>query len=672
MNRNTAEKRVRHLSKEIEQHNDRYYNLDQPTISDREYDDLLKELIQLENEYPELKDINSPTQRVGIKVPSGTKTVRHKEKMYSLDNTYSVDELKDWHRRVLKGVKEKSVEYTVELKIDGISAALTYENGVLVLGATRGDGTTGEDVTHNLRTIRSVPLKLKNLDKKVPRLLEVRGEVYMNIGAFKQLNLQRKKDGEVVFANPRNATSGSVKLLDSRVTARRNLSCYIHSFGVIAGYPDFKTHWDFLQKVQDWGFQVDQNKRLCKTLDEVIAYCEEFQKKRDSIPYEVDGVVIKVNSLAQQKQLGATLKSPRWAVAFKFPAHQVTTTVKDIKVQVGRTGVLTPVAELEPVECGGVTISRSTLHNFEEVERLGIQKGDRVLVERAGDVIPKVIKVVEPSGGKRKTFKIPAVCPECQGAIVKLKSDEVAYRCQNLNCPAKLEKTIIHFASRGAMDIEGLGESVVKQLLQQNLVKDAADIYFLKKEDLLPLELFAEKKAENLLNAIEDSKKQPLSRFVFGLGIANVGEKAAYIMAQQFGSIDKLAAVSVEDLTDIHEIGEVIAESVTTFFKQSSTKKLIAKFQKAGLSMMEAVRPKAAGLLQGKKFVFTGELDNISRTDAGQMVKNLGGEVVSSVSKKTDYVVAGKSPGSKYQKAVDLKVKILDQQKFQELINEFS
>ena len=670
MKKDEASKKIKDISKTLNEHNYRYYVLAQPIISDKEYDELLVNLTELEIQFPDLKDPNSPSQRIGVKVPSGAKTVTHKAKMYSLDNTYSIDELKEWHQRVLKGLSNEKIEYVVELKIDGISAALTYREGGFILGATRGDGTTGEDVTHSLRTIRSVPLRLKEARKAdFPDTLEVRGEIYMSREDFQQLNRERKNAGEVLFANPRNATSGSVKLMDSRITAKRKLNCFIHSFGILEGGKGFKTQWEFLNGIREWGFCVDTHHRLCLSIDEVIAYCLEYQEKRESISYEVDGVVIKVNSLKQQDRLGSTLKSPRWAVAYKFPAYQATTIVNDIIVQVGRTGVLTPVAELEPVECAGVVISRSTLHNFDEIKRLGVKKGDRVLIERAGDVIPKIIKVVSSSQkSKQKAFVIPEKCPECGGTIIKENLEEVAYRCNNAACSRQLERRLMHFASRAAMDIEGLGEAVIIQFLEKGLVHDLADIYYLNKEDLLTLELFKEKKATNLIAAIKKSKGQPLSRFLFGLGIMNIGEKAATILAQRFKTLDHMMAAHQEDLEAVHEIGRVMADSIVRFFSESSTKKLIKKFKKAGINMAEPLQAKGTELT-GKKFVFTGELKSITRGQASVQIKKMGGDVISSVSKNTDFVVVGESPGSKYKKAVSLGIKILDEQQFSSLIS---
>ena len=665
MNKIEAKNKIQELSERLEDYNYQYYNLAQPTISDKEYDDLLKELIDLEKQFPELRLPHSVTQRVGIKIASGVKAVKHKVKMYSLDNTYSIEDLKEWHQRVCKSLGVKEIEYTVELKIDGVSASLNYENGQFVLGATRGDGFVGEDITHNLKTVATIPLRLK---KDFPKVLDVRGEVYMKTEDFKKINIQRKEKGESVFANPRNATSGSVKLLDSRITAERKLSCFVYSFGTLEGGSTFETQWQFLKKMAEWGFCVNPNNRLCSSIEDVIAYCLEYQKKRESIPYEVDGVVVKVNSLQLQDALGATAKSPRWAVAYKFPAHQVTSIIQKIVVQVGRTGVLTPVAELEPVECAGVTISRATLHNFDEVKRLGVSEGDRVLIERAGDVIPKIVKVVKASERVgRKVFSLPKHCPECGSEISWDNQKEVAYRCMNISCPKQLERSIVHFASRGAMDIEGLGTAVVTQLLAKGFIKDIADIYTLKKEQLLELDLFKEKKASNLLKSIEASKNRSLSHFLFGLGIVNIGAKAAEILAQRYGTVDNLMSATVEDLSAIYEIGEVMAESICQFFNSDTTKVLIAKFKQEGLQLKEAESMPISNKFEGKKFVFTGELKTMTRSEAGRRIKKLGGSPVSSVSKKTDFVVVGESAGSKYQKALDLGITILTEQEFQEM-----
>ncbi len=665
-----AKKEIAKLSQELTEHNYRYYVLDQPSISDKEYDDLLKRLVDLESQFPQLRRPTSPSVRVGIKIDAMAPSVTHRRKMMSLDNTYSLEELREWFQRVTKGLAGEKCEWVVELKIDGVSAALTYESGQFTLGATRGDGSTGEDITHNLRTVRSIPLILtESKASPVPRLLEVRGEIFMDRNDFGELNKARAKNGEELFANPRNAASGSAKLLDSRITAERNLRCFVHSFGLLEGENDIKTQWDFLNQSKAWGLPVNTHSKLCRDFEEVEKFCQEFSQKRLSVPYDIDGVVVKVNSLAQQQKLGETAKSPRWAVAFKFPAQQATTVVREIVVQVGRTGVLTPVAELEPVECAGVTISRATLHNFEEIARLRIKAGDRVLIERAGDVIPKVVKVVASAAGAEKYFKIPTQCPECGSKIVKENSLEVAYRCHNPDCPKQLERRLVHFASRGAMDIEGLGEAVVEQLLAKKMVRNCADIYFLEKSDLLTLDLFKDKKANNLLEAIQRSKAQSLSRFIFALGIEHIGEKAAFIVAQYFGSVHKIAAAELSDFEKIPEIGEVMAKSLVDYFKKSSTRKLLEMFLKAGLVLKEPLSELASGKLKGNKFVFTGELAGLSREKAGQMVKKMGGEVINSVSRSTDYVVVGEKPGSKYQAALKLGVKIINQKQLEELLH---
>jgi DNA ligase (NAD+) len=663
MNSAQAKKEIAQLTAAIEEHNHRYYVLSKPSISDEEYDRLLKRLMALEEEFPQLKHPTSPSQRVGAKVEGNLPTVKHRLKMLSLDNTYSMDEITSWYDRVIKGLKGRKSSLTAEPKIDGVSCALTYRNGELALGATRGDGAVGEDVTHNVRTIRSIPLKLQG--KVHPEWLEVRGEIYMDKEDFARLNRERKDQGEELFVNPRNAASGSLKLLDSRLTVTRHLRFFVHSFGILEGENHPQSQWEFLQQCKTYGFAVNEHSRLCQNLEEVIKFCQQMQDKRQSLSYDVDGIVIKVNNLKDQEELGTTSKSPRWAVAFKFPAYQASTVVREIIVQVGRTGVITPVAELEPVFCGGVTISRATLHNFDEIKRLGVNSGDKVLIERAGDVIPKIVKV---TGKQSKgTFPIPKNCPSCKAAIIKEDIGQVAYRCMNPSCPKQLERGLLHFASRGAMDIEGLGEVVVIQLLEKGLVKKFSDVYRLRKEDLLTLELFADKKADKLLSAIEISKKQSLSRLIYGLGIANIGEKAASVLAEHFGSMDALMKASNEELTSIHEVGPVTALSVVDFFAQSQVKSLMEDFKALGLNMQEA-RTKKSDRLAGKKFVFTGEMETFSRDEAGQKVKALGAEVISSVSSSTDYVVVGDKPGSKYAKALQLKVTILNEEDFKKLI----
>ena len=661
------QKKIEHLRDEIRHHDYRYYVLAQPEISDKEYDDLMRQLKALEDVYPQFKADDSPTVRVSAGILEGFKTVKHKQKMLSLDNAFSFDELKDWDERVHKGLGSQKFEYVAELKMDGVSANITYKNARLSIGATRGDGETGEDVTQNIKTIRAIPLVL--LGKVVPGFIEIRGEVYMERKGFDILNKERERLGEALFANPRNAAAGSLKLLDSSLVAKRKLSFFAHSLGGHKGL-DINDHWEFLDWLKKWGVRTNPHSRFCKNLDEAIDYCQHWQEKRENLPYEIDGVVIKVNSIAQQGKLGFTLKSPRWAIAYKFPAQQATTALRSITVQVGRTGVITPVAELEPVECAGVVISRATLHNFDEIERLGVKIGDRVVLERAGEVIPKIVKAVESvRTGKEKSFAIPKTCPVCGSQINKEKEEEVAYRCINPSCSAQIERGLIHFASRGAMDIQGLGESAVEQLVKKGLVKDFADIYSLKKGSLLKLELFKDKKSENLLAAIEKSKAQPLSRLIYGLGIRHVGEKAAYVLARRLRSLDNLMKATRDELDDIYEVGSVMAESIVDFFKHPSSQRLIKRLKEAGLNLEEKVGPIKKSPLTGKTVVFTGELKDFSRTQAKSLVRQFGGNASSSVSKGTDLVVAADNPGSKYDKAKKLGIKIIDEKQFSRLIS---
>ena len=662
-----AKAEIKKLREEIRHHDYCYYVLSQSEVSDREYDGLMLRLKRLEEEFPVLITLDSPTQRVSGGVQEGFKTVRHRQKMLSLDNVYSFPELKDWAQRVRKGLSpDEAVEYAVEPKIDGLSANLTYQDGVLTVGSTRGDGETGEDVTVNLRTIRAVPLRLKS--DNPPQLIEIRGEVYLGIEDFNQLNKERQKQGEVLFANPRNAASGSLKLLDARITAGRKLNFFAHSLGEVDG-ANFLSHWEFLTAMKKNGLRVNPENKLCKNLNQVFKFCALWEKTRRKLGYQIDGVVVKVNSLKQQDRLGATLKSPRWATAYKFPAHQVTTRLKDIIVSVGRTGVITPVADLEPVECSGVTIQRATLHNFDEIERLGIKIGDRVVLERAGEVIPKIIKVVDSvRSGKEKVFNIPKNCPACNSEIVKEKEEEVAYRCVNPWCPAQMEKGLTHFAGRSCMDIEGLGEAIVRQLIEKELVRDFADVYYLKKEQLLKLEFFKDKKADNLLLAIKKSKTRPLDRLIYGLGIRHVGEKAAYVLAQRFKSLDKIALLEKEDLDAVYEVGPAISGSLTAFFTQEPVKKLIKKLKEAGVNIKEDEEGLLYMPLAGKTLVFTGGLEFLSRRQAEDLARKAGGSPASAVSKNTDFLVAGKNPGSKYDQAFKLGVKIITEKEFSRLI----
>ena len=655
--------KIEKLRADIRRHDYLYYALSHPEVSDKEYDDLLRHLKELEEKYPQFRSDDSPTVRISGGIIEGFKTIKHKARMFSLDNTYSYDELRDWDERVRKGIAPgQKPEYVVELKIDGVSANLTYENGALSVGATRGDGQTGEDVTQNIKTIRAIPLLLMGED--IPDLIEIRGEVYMERGDFNMLNKDREDEGELLFANPRNATSGSLKLLDRGLSAKRRLNFFAHSLGSYKGRR-ILTQWEFLASLKGWGMRVNPSSRLCKGLDEAIDCCKIWQDKRDELTYDIDGIVLKVNSFAMQERLGFTMKSPRWAVAYKFPARQATTEVIDIKLQVGRTGVITPVAELKPVECAGVTIKHATLHNFDEIERLGVKKGDRVLIERAGEVIPKIVKVVQSKGSH--TFAIPKLCPVCKGKVIKEKDEDVAYRCINPSCPAQLERGLMHFSSRQAMDIEGMGEAAVEQLVNKGWVKDFADIYYINKDKLLKLELFKDKKADNLLEAIEKSKKQPLSRLIYGLGIRHVGEKAAYVLAQKFLGMDDLMKARHEELDAIYEVGPVVADSIVDFFRQESTRDLIKRLKQAGLNLREKAAPVKKTPLSGKTVVFTGELNDITRSEGESLVRKLGGNPSSSVSSKTDLVVAGDNPGSKYDKAKKLGIKIINEYQFREM-----
>ena len=664
--------RLEKIAKEIEELREKiriadykYYVLSEPEISDKEYDDLVKRLKELEEKYPQFITEDSPTQRVSGGLLEGFPTVKHKIKMLSLDNTYSTEEIKEWQDRIKKILKDEEINYVVELKIDGVSFSLTYENGILKVGATRGDGETGEDITPNVKAISSIPLKLIG---DFPKILEVRGEIYIEKKDFENLNKIRLKNNEPPFANPRNAASGSIKLLDPNIVKERNLKYFIHSFGWAQDW-NILSHKEFLEKVKKLGLRVNKNYKYCKNIEEVIDYCMYWQDKRDSLEYEVDGMVIKVDSYIQREKLGSTLKSPRWAIAYKFPAHQATTIVKDIEFGVGRTGIITPVAILEPVECGGVVIKHATLHNFDEVKRLDVRVGDTVLIERAGEVIPKVVKVITSKRkGNEKKISVPKKCPVCNEPIVKEKEDEVYWYCINIDCPAKIKSSLLHFASRGAMDIEGMGESVINELVDRGYVKSIVDIYDLKKETLLKLPLFAEKKANNLLMAIEASKNRPLSRFLYGLGIRHIGEKAASILAEKFKDIDAFFNLTEEKILEIKEFGPVMASSLVSFFSSKRTKEMIEALKKKGLKLKEEEKVVKKSKISGKVFVFTGELESFSRNQAQKVVEDLGGKWTTSVSKNVDFVVVGKNPGSKYTKAKELKLKIINEEEFKNLI----
>ena len=660
--------KIEKLRKTIREHEYRYYVLDDPKISDAEFDKLMNQLKALEAKYPDLVTPDSPTQRVGGSPREGFQTVRHKRPMLSLDNAFSYDELREFDRRVRELAGRDRVEYVAEHKFDGLSMSLQYEGGVFARGVTRGDGTTGEDVTPNVRAIRSVPLRVDSATLKKLRLaadFEVRGEIIMPRSAFEELNRQQEEQGGKRFANPRNAAAGAVRVLDPAITASRRLDFY--AYMLLAGdRVPVKRHSDALEALAKLQFKVSRDWKLCRTLDEVLKYCEAWESRREKLPYEIDGIVIKVNDIALQEELGFTAKAPRWAVAYKYPAHQATTVVKDIQVNVGRTGVLTPVAILEPVQVGGVTVSRSTLHNMDEVQRLGVQIGDTVLIERAGEVIPHVLKVVK-EGKNRRPFVMPKECPVCGTKIHKAEG-EVAYRCVNAACPAKLKESLLHFAGRHAMNIDGLGAKIVDQVVDKGLVKDFADLYSLKLEQLAGLERMAEKSAQNLLDEIEASKSNSLARLIYALGIPFVGERTAQLLAEHFGSLDKLASATVEELSEVPEVGPKVAASIVEFFSEPANRKLVEKLRKAGLKFTEERKAPRDSRLAGKTFVFTGALAHRSREEAEELVVSHGGKISSSVSKKTDYVVVGSEPGSKYDKAKSLGVTILDETQFEKLL----
>jgi DNA ligase (NAD+) len=657
MNKNEAKKAIAKLREEINYHNYKYYIEDSPVISDYEYDMLLKRLESLETEYPELITPDSPTQRVGGTALQGFVSVEHSIPMLSLENAYSYEELREFDDRVKKNVG--TTDYICEPKIDGVSIALVYEGGVFVRGVTRGDGMKGDDVTANLKTIYSIPLRLRGNLKNI----EARGEVYFPIAAFKKFNKEQEKKGEQVFANPRNAAAGSLRQLDPRVVATRPLEIFLYY--LVQSEKDMQTQEHALQALSESGLRVNPLIKKVKGIEDAIAYCAELEKKRDSLDYEIDGAVLKVNSFALQKKLGSTIKHPRWAIAYKFTAKQATTRLNDIVIQVGRTGALTPVALLEPVQVGGVTVSRATLHNFDELKRKDIRIGDMVLVERSGDVIPQVVKsIAEKRTGDEKARAIPRKCPVC-GAEVVRTLDEVAVRCPNKRCPARLRWRIEYFASRDAMDIDHLGGQTVEKLIEKGLIDSIADLYDLKKEDIMKIEGFKDKSAENLLNSIEKSKSQGLARLIYGLGIRHVGKFAAQLLASYYHSIDELAEASAEELSQIHGLGEKTAEAIATFFATEENMMLIRRLKDIGIRTKEA---KHEGELQGKKFVFTGGLQSLTRPDASDLVIKKGGLVVSSVGKDVDYVVTGADPGSKFEKAKKLGVKILTEEEFKKIV----
>ena len=665
----TLEKKTESLREKIRHHEYRYYVLDNPEITDAEFDVLMNELKKLEAQHPELITPDSPTQRVGGKPREGFAKAKHSSPMLSLDNAYSEEELRNWERRVHELSGRSDVEYMCELKLDGMSLALHYADGHLERGITRGDGNIGEDVTSNVRTVRSVPLSISKEKLKkagIPADFEVRGEMLMPIAAFRKLNEERQQQGLATFANPRNFAAGTVRQLEPSVTAQRRMDYFAYMLR-----KDGRTYFDRQSKAMDAleaaGFKVNTNRKLAKNLEEVWKFIQSWEGKRESLPYEIDGIVVKVDRTALQRELGFTGKAPRWAIAYKYAARGAVTKVEDIVPQVGRTGKLTPVAWLTPVPIGGTTVSRATLHNMDEIERLGVKIGDWVEVERGGDVIPKVVKVVEDGDHPRghKQFEMPEHCPVCGGNVVRTPG-EADHRCVNANCPAKLQGTILHFASRHVMDIDGLGESLVNQLTERGLVRNVADLYRLTKADLLTLERMGDKSAENVLREIADSKKLPLERVIYGLGIRFVGERTAQFLAEHFGSLDAIMKASAEELEEVNEVGPRIAESIVEFFADEHNRKLVGDLRKAGLTFTGQKKEKGTKLA-GKTFVLTGTLARHTRDEAKKMIEDAGGRVSGSVSKKTDYVVAGADAGSKLDKARELGVAVIGEEEMEEL-----
>ncbi|HUA19554.1 MAG TPA: NAD-dependent DNA ligase LigA [Bryobacteraceae bacterium] len=655
----TAE--IDELREKIQHHDHLYYVLDQPEVSDAEYDRLMRRLKDLEAAHPDLITPDSPTQRVAGKAREGFVKVRHSSPMLSLDNALNEDEMREFDRRVRDLLGGQPYEYVAELKLDGLSMAAHYQHGLFAQAITRGDGQVGEDVTENARTIRSLPLRVRTELGD----FEARGEAIMTRKAFDKLNARQEQQGQPPFANPRNAAAGSLRALEPSLTASRQLE-YFAYFLLVDGRFYYASHWESLDLLARMGFKVNPHRKKCAGLDDVLDYYRTWEARRGSLGYEIDGIVVKVDSVAQQTALGWTAKAPRWAIAFKFPAHQAQTVVEGIEVQVGRTGVLTPVAHLKPVNIGGVTVANATLHNEDEIQRLGVEIGDTVLVERSGDVIPKVVRVVK-QGDDRRPFRMPKHCPVCGGEIVR-EQGEAASRCINTNCPKRLKESVLHFAARGVMDIDGLGDVLVDQLVSRGLVKSVADIYGLTLEQLLELERMGQKSAEKILRNIDASRRQPLARVLNGLGIPFVGERTAQILAETFGSLDEIANADEDTLQQAEEVGPKVSQSIRQFFHERRNREMVQRLREAGLTFEQAVRKKAAGKLSGKVFVLTGTLPHLAREEAKERIESAGGKVTGSVSKKTHYVVAGADPGSKLEKANSLGVPVIGEDELLEML----
>lgn len=666
--------RATELREQIHQHNYRYYILDDPQVSDAAYDALFRELRELEERYPALVTPESPTQRVGADTVTTFTPIQHQVPMLSLDNAFGAGELQDWDRKTKRFLGQdanSNIEYFAELKLDGLSISLTYENGLLQRAATRGNGVTGEDVTPNIRTIRSIPLRIgiKGNSTPPPRLIEIRGEVILHHDEFARINAENEQAGLPTFANPRNAAAGSLRQKDPQVTAERNLNAFFYAVGACEGR-EFSSQEELLSIYRSWGLRTNPNCRVCEGLEQVLAYTEEWDGGRDQLPYDIDGVVVKVNSFALQADLGFVSRSPRWAIAFKYPPRQARTRVLDIVVQVGMTGAITPVAQLQPVVVGGVTVSRATLHNESEIQRKDVRVGDTVVVQRAGEVIPEVVEVVvsERTGAERE-FEMPARCPSCGGPVGRAEGEAVA-RCINDTCPEKLRQRLQHFVSRDAMDIEGLGGQRIDQLLDAGLVRTPADIYRITREQLLMLERMGDKLADNLINAIDRSRSRPLARVLFALGIRYVGEHTAEVLSEHFGSIDRIVAASVEELSQVHEIGSVIADSVARHFRDAGNLALLNDLRSVGIQFPSAVPAAVTDRFAGKVFVFTGALTLFTREEAEARVKREGGRASGSVSRKTNYVVAGANAGSKLAKAHELGVAVITEEEFLAMLDE--